>query len=265
MVAVPLCFSKVPLLGVGSSCKYLFYVYSKNDSICCILDSDKIDTKIVKSSQQLTKYLKVPRIRNLYDKLKAEYAKRGPLAHGWDHIYRDTINAIWIGEAEGADMDIVIPAILLHDISFLYDPHPKDHHLLGAKKCYEWLEDWSDNDKKKIAGCIKTHKGNKIEAKYKPQTLEEKVVNDADLLEKVGAIGVLQGVRSMSEFAAQEVLPEFKSLYNVAKMLSNYSKKRRLLFYTKTGKKLAARRGGNGSFRIGVFKRAVKELEEYER
>ena len=31
-------------------------------------------------------------------------------AHNWAHAYRDTLNAIVVGEAEGADMSIVLPA-----------------------------------------------------------------------------------------------------------------------------------------------------------
>jgi hypothetical protein len=37
----------------------------------------------------------------------------------------------------------VSPAILLHDVGFLYDPDPYSHHLIGGEKSHTWLTDWS--------------------------------------------------------------------------------------------------------------------------
>ncbi len=48
---------------------------------------------------RLKKYLEIKRIRNVHDKVKTAFEQDDLLAHSWDHIYRDTINAIWIGEA----------------------------------------------------------------------------------------------------------------------------------------------------------------------
>ena len=215
----------------------------------------------MKPSQQLAKYLREPRVKRLYEKVKAEYDKRGPIAHGWDHIYRDIINSIWIGEAEGADMNIVIPAVILHDIGFLYNSHPKFHHMVGAKKCLEWLGDWDSEKKEMIRRCILRHKGKKRDFNYEPETIEEKVVYDADLLEKTGAISIFQGVRSMVEFA-EGPLPKFRTLYNIAKKLEELSASEQLKFYTKKGKELAKRRR---NIRKGVFSQAVEELEKYEK
>ena len=91
------------------------------------------------AAKRLQKYLSIDRIKKLHDAAKTAFESRGPFAHNWDHTYRDTINAIWIGEVEGADMNIVIPAILLHDIGFLYDPDPYSHHLIGCEKSHAWL------------------------------------------------------------------------------------------------------------------------------
>jgi len=53
-------------------------------------------------------------------------------AHNWEHIYRDTLNAIVIGEAERADMGVVLPAIVMHDIGYLAGPE-EGHGPRGAK------------------------------------------------------------------------------------------------------------------------------------
>ena len=49
-----------------------------------------------------------------------------------------------------------------------------------------------------MADCLRTHKGSMHNEK--PETLEAKVVADADLLEKFGPIGVYQYIRTFTEF-----------------------------------------------------------------
>ena len=123
-------------------------------------------------------------------------------AHNWAHAYRDTLNAIVIGEAEGADMSIVLPAITMHDIGFLYGADGPSHGDIGADKVAEFLSDAGANYRPEliaqIAGCIRTHKGS-IHDKV-PEGLEAKVVADADLLEKFGPFGVYQTIRTYGEF-----------------------------------------------------------------
>lgn len=123
-------------------------------------------------------------------------------AHNWPHTYRDTLNAIVIGEAEKANMAIVLPAITIHDIGFLYGAEGANHGDVGADKVAEFLEEagahYSEEQISKIAGCIRTHKGS-IHGKH-PEGLEAKVVADADLLEKFGSFGVYQTIRTYTEF-----------------------------------------------------------------
>jgi uncharacterized protein len=122
-------------------------------------------------------------------------------AHNWEHIYRDTLNAIVIGEAEGADMSVVMPAIVMHDIGFLYGPE-EDHGPRGADRLPEYLEaagvTYSADEIAKQASCIRTHKGSRWG--QHPESLEAKVVADADLLAKFGVLGVYQGIRTHGEF-----------------------------------------------------------------
>ncbi len=122
-------------------------------------------------------------------------------AHNWEHIYRDTLNAIVIGEAEGADMSVVLPAIVMHDIGYLYGP-AAGHGARGADKLPEYVGaggiSYSADELAKQASCIRTHKGSMRDEH--PDDLEAKVVADADLLEKFGAFGVYQTIRSHGEF-----------------------------------------------------------------
>lgn len=124
------------------------------------------------------------------------------VAHNWEHAYRDTLNAIVVGEAEGADMHIVLPAITMHDIGFLYGATGKTHGAVGADELPEYLQaagiDYPEAELAKIAACIRTHKGSMHNEK--PETLEAKVVADADMQEKFGPFGVYQNIRSSTEF-----------------------------------------------------------------
>jgi len=141
------------------------------------------------------------RLRSVVTYTKQRFdAAKALTAHNWEHIYRDTLNAIVIGEAEGADMSVVLPAIVMHDIGFLYGP-AKEHGPRGADKLPEYLEaagvSYSADEIAKQASCIRTHKGSMFD--LHPDGLEAKVVADADLLEKFGAFGVYQSIRSYGE------------------------------------------------------------------
>lgn len=136
-----------------------------------------------------------------YTKKRFEDAEHLP-AHNWSHAYRDTLNAIVVGEAEGADMSIVLPAITMHDIGFLYGATGRTHGAIGADKLAEYLKEggieYPEEAIKKMADCIRTHKGSMHNEK--PESLEAKVVADADLIEKFGPFGVYQNIRTFTEF-----------------------------------------------------------------
>ena len=163
-----------------------------------LLSTSMDDTRLL----DVQKYMNAPRIRDLYSRVKERYAKAHIIAHGIDHIERDLINALVIGETEECRMPIVTAAILLHDIGFLYDPSSDKHNEVGAHRCAEWLEGWSESEKAEIAECIFRHKGVNEHWTTAPETIEQKIVCDADLLEKVGYIGVVQGLRVFIEFGA---------------------------------------------------------------
>jgi uncharacterized protein len=183
-----------------------------------------------------------------YTKQRFEAATK-LVAHNWPHAYRDTLNAIVIGEAEGADMSIVLPAITMHDIGFLYGASPEQHGEVGADHVKEFLEEagahYSDEQIEKIANCIRTHKGS-IHGKH-PEGLEAKVVADADLLEKFGLFGVYQTVRTYAEFN----WPIDKAIERGDRILT-------VELETETGKKLAEA----GRQFVADFYRQLKEANE---
>ncbi len=143
------------------------------------------------------------KFKQVYEYTQARFTEATHLtAHNWAHIYRDTINAIIIGEAEHADMHIVLPAIVMHDIGFLYGASGKTHGAVGADKLAEYLQEggieYSQDIVTIMASCIRTHKGSMHNEK--PESLEAKVVADADLLEKFGPFGAYNTIRAHTEF-----------------------------------------------------------------
>lgn len=200
---------------------------------------------------KLDKYIaEDERYKTVYTHTKQRFEAATELvAHNWPHCYRDALNAIVIGEAEGADMSIVLPAITMHDIGFLYGASPEQHGEVGADYVKEFLEEagahYSDEQIEKIANCIRTHKGS-IHGKH-PEGLEAKVVADADLLEKFGLFGVYQTVRTYAEFN----WPIDKAIERGDRIIT-------VELETDTGKKLAE----PGRQFVADFYRQLKEANE---
>lgn len=183
-----------------------------------------------------------------YTKQRFEGANELP-AHNWAHAYRDTLNAIVVGEAENADMRVVLPAITMHDIGFLYGADGRTHGATGADKLAEYLQSGGINYSQemigKIASCIRTHKGSMHNEK--PESLEAKVVADADLIEKFGPIGVYQNIRTFTEFN----WPLEKNLERATEIFN-------LTLETETGQKIAER----GRQFVADFYNELKEATE---
>lgn len=108
--------------------------------------------------------------------------------HDWWHIYRVRNLSKKIGENEGADIFICEVAALLHDIA---DEKLFGDEEKGLEKIISWLKDHkvSEGDRNHIVSIIKTmsFKGGH---NLKVETLEGQVVQDADRLDAIGAIGI---------------------------------------------------------------------------
>jgi uncharacterized protein len=149
----------------------------------------------------LKKILNEPRIARLYDTMKDKYQGL-KISHNWEHIMRVVLNAVVIGTEEGADLPIVITAALLHDIGFITNPsEPKKHNEYGAMDCLPYLNEWTNEEKKMISNIILKHKGKYPGyTAYEPVSLEEKVLCDADQVDKFGWIGLMQVIKVYAEY-----------------------------------------------------------------
>jgi len=110
--------------------------------------------------------------------------------HDWWHIYRVWKMAQRIGKAEKADMFIVELAALLHDVAD-WKFHNGDE-TVGPAMAHEMLSVHGvpNNTIAHVSTIIAevSFKGAGVDTK--PSTLEGKVVQDADRLDAIGAVGI---------------------------------------------------------------------------
>jgi uncharacterized protein len=125
------------------------------------------------------------------DYARTLYDDRDPV-HDFDHVLRVLALARRIGRAEGADMDIVETAVLLHDIQRAAESdHDADHAVAAADYARDILSQLDppppDGFIDAVVHAIAAHR---FRNTITPETLEAKVVFDADKLDAIGAIGV---------------------------------------------------------------------------
>jgi uncharacterized protein len=109
-------------------------------------------------------------------------------AHDFDHVLRVAAMARRLASAEGADLEIVETAALLHDIA-RGDERTSgcDHALESARRASEILASWPRERSEAVAHAIAAHR---FRNDLIPGTPEAKVLYDADKLDSMGAIGV---------------------------------------------------------------------------
>lgn len=110
-----------------------------------------------------------------------------PFRSRYEHTLRVYRWAIKLQSKLGGDLDIIVLAALLHDIGW-DDNRP--HGEVGAELAVEYLDGLGVDPEiiKRVGEIIMIHTDKDTEAEL---SLECKIVMDADLLDEVGAIGIL--------------------------------------------------------------------------
>lgn len=125
------------------------------------------------------------------EQAKKWYSQADPV-HDFAHVLRVYRTAERLGREEGADLEIIRAAALLHDVegSSPGSETRSSHHLFSADFANQILskEGWPEDRISAVQHCIRAHRyRSNGEA---PQTLEAKIIFDADKLDVLGAIGV---------------------------------------------------------------------------
>jgi uncharacterized protein len=174
--------------------------------------------------------------------------------HDWPHVFRVRRNAIAIAQEEGADLFVVELAALLHDIAD-WKFHSGDE-AAGPTVARHWLEECAAPGEVIAEVCEiiarLSYKGAAVIAE--PLSLAGQVVQDADRLDAIGAIGIARAFaygghkgRLMYDPDIPPVMHATFESYkkNTAPTLNHFYEKLLLLrdrLHTSTAKRLAEQR-----------------------
>ncbi|MCX5880839.1 MAG: HD domain-containing protein [Deltaproteobacteria bacterium] len=131
-------------------------------------------------------------------------------SHDWDHTLRVLRLCEHIGPAEKADMDVLRVAAVLHDIGRPHQDASRGsvcHAVHGAVLAEPIVATlvFSPGQKDNILHCIRTHR---FRGMHVPETLEAKVLFDADKLDAIGAIGIARAYLFAGEIGARLHSPD---------------------------------------------------------
>jgi uncharacterized protein len=127
------------------------------------------------------------------EQARSWYPQDDPV-HGFDHVGRVYRLAEWLAEAEGADLEIVRAAALLHDAGGRLDGERISHQHASAEFARSTLlsEGWVEERIEAVLHAIRAHRFR--DRSEPPLTLEAQVLFDADKLDAIGAIGAARAV-----------------------------------------------------------------------
>ena len=159
-----------------------------------------------------------------------------------------------IGQGLEYDDDVVFAAAWMHDLGVFLGHRPKDpielaqwdHVPYTIGRSRELLKEWNFPVEKLdgVADAIRSH-----QAKDEPLTIEATILRDADMLEQLGAIGVM---RALAKVGRDTRYPSFSSVLPVMHHATNQLP--RSLRLT-TSKALSERR-------VGVLRSFMAAIEE---
>jgi uncharacterized protein len=116
------------------------------------------------------------------------YYEGADAIHDFDHVQRVLALAERLAREENADLEIVRTATLLHDVARGQHDRPvADHAQAGAEFARQVLTGHPPEKVEAVAHAVAAHR---FRTGPDPQTLEARVLHDADKLDAIGAIGV---------------------------------------------------------------------------
>src|SRR5947209_10839810 len=111
-------------------------------------------------------------------------------AHDYDHLVRVMALAETIQAREGGDLPTIWATVALHDIGQARERlHGGDHALIGAERAGELLSgtQFPQHSIPVVQQAIRDHR---VTGASRPQSLEGRILYDADKIDCLGAIGI---------------------------------------------------------------------------
>ena len=200
------------------------------------------------------------------EKLRDQVKKKmeNDVSHDFEHIMRVLKNATRIARKEKADVRVITAAVLLHDIISYpkSDPRSKNSSSDSAEESRKILKkyDFTHDEINIISDAIRDHS---FSRGVVPRTLEGKILQDADRLDALGAIGIARtfavgGAENRTFYNKDDPFCKKRSPNDKIWTLDHFYKKLLLLektMNTKTGK-IEARK------RIKIMKKFLDELKK---
>lgn len=126
-------------------------------------------------------------------------------SHDWEHSQRVHNLCMHIGQVEGADLKALEIAAYLHDVGRSCEDESKGgvcHAERGAEMARDLLAEYSiaEEQKANIIHSIRTHR---FRGNHQPETLEARVLFDADKLDAIGAVGIARAFLFAGEVGAK--------------------------------------------------------------
>lgn len=127
----------------------------------------------------------------------AVFLEGEPSSHDMSHINRVEALCLRIQKEEGGDPFVLQLAALLHDVGVIKEHEEGgDHAIYSADIASEFLSKSGLGKEviEAVTGCIRVHR---FSAGESPEALEARILQDADRLDALGAVGIFRAVLSM--------------------------------------------------------------------
>ncbi|MCX9033659.1 phosphohydrolase [Citrobacter portucalensis] len=194
-------------------------------------------------------------------------------AHDIFHFRRVWMTAQKLGTDAPVDWLVVLTACYFHDLVSLPKNHPERYRssVLAALETRRVLmRDFPGFPRQRLSAVCHAIEAHSFSAKIAPETLEAKIVQDADRLEALGAIGLarvfaVSGALGVSLFDAEDPFARKRSLDDKQYALDHFQTKLLTLpltMQTERGRHLAQH---NADFLLTYMAKLSAELKgEYE-
>lgn len=143
------------------------------------------------------------RFQKLIEMTRSKYENHGDPSHDFAHITRVIQNCEKIGGTVGADLSVLRPAALLHDVVNVPKNHPDRANASrhAAEEAVGILRraDYSQQEIEKIQTIITEHS---YSLGAPPSCIESAVLQDADRLDALGAVGLMRTVTCGAKMGA---------------------------------------------------------------
>lgn len=194
-------------------------------------------------------------------------------AHDISHFRRVWKTSQKLSQDASVDWLVVLTACYFHDLVSLPKNHPDRHRssVLAAQETRRMLRrDFPDFPQHSIPAVCHAIEAHSFSAKIAPETIEAKIVQDADRLEALGAIGLarvfaVSGALGVALFDAEDPFARQRGLDDKQYALDHFQTKLLTLpstMQTKQGRHLAQH---NADFLLTYMAKLSAELKgEYE-